>query len=247
MDLEQAAETLPGEWETKDSAIRFDVKTVDDQGTFEGYAAVFGNVDDGNDIIHPGAFTRTLKGKEPDEFPILWQHDRYTPIGLPLNLEENKKGLITKGQLLLDIDDGIRIHRLMKHKVVKALSIGFTPLDWKYKEDTKKGTVRHLYELELWEYSPVVFPMNRLARIRAGSVKSISTTRHLEEVLREGVPLSRQAAKYIASRFQPVSQREAGDEDAGLWEAGGKESGLEWLIELAEDLKEVQKTISIGG
>jgi phage head maturation protease len=29
-------------------------------GVVEGYAAVFGNVDDGNDLIDPGAFTKTI-------------------------------------------------------------------------------------------------------------------------------------------------------------------------------------------
>ncbi|WP_410318431.1 HK97 family phage prohead protease, partial [Klebsiella pneumoniae] len=38
--------------------VPFELKAVDDAGNFEGYAAVFNNVDLGDDVILPGAFTR---------------------------------------------------------------------------------------------------------------------------------------------------------------------------------------------
>lgn len=38
--------------------VPFEVKAVDDAGNFEGYASVFNNVDLGDDVILPGAFTR---------------------------------------------------------------------------------------------------------------------------------------------------------------------------------------------
>ncbi|WP_323824179.1 HK97 family phage prohead protease, partial [Pseudomonas aeruginosa] len=36
----------------------FEVKTADEAGNFEGYAAVFDNVDLGDDVILKGAFTK---------------------------------------------------------------------------------------------------------------------------------------------------------------------------------------------
>lgn len=40
-------------------AVRFNVESVDEEsGEFSGHAAVFDNVDDGGDIIEPGAFSR---------------------------------------------------------------------------------------------------------------------------------------------------------------------------------------------
>ena len=42
-------------------AVRFNVESVDEEsGEFSGHAAVFDNVDDGGDIIEPGAFSRTI-------------------------------------------------------------------------------------------------------------------------------------------------------------------------------------------
>jgi len=44
-------------------SVRFQFKFVDEAtvpGTFEGYGSVFGNEDDGGDLILPGAFTGVL-------------------------------------------------------------------------------------------------------------------------------------------------------------------------------------------
>ena len=42
--------------------IRFKADVLDEeQGIFEGYASVFGNLDSGGDIVDPGAFARTLE------------------------------------------------------------------------------------------------------------------------------------------------------------------------------------------
>jgi hypothetical protein len=44
-----------------------------EDGSFEGYAAVFGNVDSYGDVIEKGAFAKTLQ--ENPTVPILWQHN----------------------------------------------------------------------------------------------------------------------------------------------------------------------------
>ena len=38
---------------------------TDEDGSFEGYASVFGNKDLGNDVVEKGAFMRSLKYKKP--------------------------------------------------------------------------------------------------------------------------------------------------------------------------------------
>ena len=44
----------------------FNVDDYDEeQGIFSGYGAVVGNIDDGGDIIEPGAFTKTLSVVSP--------------------------------------------------------------------------------------------------------------------------------------------------------------------------------------
>ena len=54
-------------------------------GLVEGYAAVFGNVDDGNDLIDPGAFTKTI-GENGARIKMGWQHQG--PFGVTTYIAE---------------------------------------------------------------------------------------------------------------------------------------------------------------
>jgi HK97 family phage prohead protease len=143
--------------ETKSFALKLDAPP-DDEGRFTGYAAVFGNVDQGNDVIDPGAFTKTLD--ENPEVPILWAHDTDEPIGVSTSMVEDGKGLRVEGQLALDVQRAREVHALMKLGAIKGLSIGYRTVKRSF-----KGAVRHLEELKLGEFSPVVFPMNALAGV----------------------------------------------------------------------------------
>ena len=50
-------------------------------GTFSGYASVFGEVDLGKDAIERGAFLRSLKTRGAGGVRMLFQHDPAEPIG----------------------------------------------------------------------------------------------------------------------------------------------------------------------
>jgi uncharacterized protein len=141
---------------TKD--VRFDVKTIDETGQFEGFASVYGNVDQGGDIVEPGAFTRTIKNNG-NEIPILWQHDSGLSIGLG-TVEDSKKGLIIRGQLELDLPEAKAAYIRLKKGLVKGLSIGYKTV-----KDTIENGVRHIKEAKLYETSLVTFPMNELAQV----------------------------------------------------------------------------------
>ena len=43
-----------------DYGAPFSIKEMDEEGQFEGYAATFNDVDQGNDVVLPGAFTASL-------------------------------------------------------------------------------------------------------------------------------------------------------------------------------------------
>ena len=46
---------------TEHKTLLFDLDEYDEeQGVFSGYGSIFGNVDDGGDIVEPGAFTKTI-------------------------------------------------------------------------------------------------------------------------------------------------------------------------------------------
>ena len=156
-------------------SFQLKIKAVDDAGTFTGMAAVYGNVDLGNDVIDPGAFTRTLStGKS---FPVLWQHQPDNPIGTA-KVTETREGLLVNGTLMLSDPTAQKAHTFLKAGVVKGLSIGYDCL-----QATYDGDIRHLKELRLWEVSVVTFPMNELATVTG--VKAVSDedrAKHLKAI-----------------------------------------------------------------
>src|SRR5205823_3385408 len=123
----------------------------DDAGQFSGYAAVFGNVDLGNDVIEPGAFRKSIQDRP--SVPILWQHNPDEPIGISRYMTEDGRGLKVEGQLAMEVQRAREVHSLMKMGAIKGLSIGYSAV-----KKTFKGNVRHLQEVALGEFSPCTFP-----------------------------------------------------------------------------------------
>lgn len=168
---------------TKDFALK--IKEVKDEGSFEGYASVFGVRDSYNESVEPGAFVESLvRHKREGTSPMmLWQHDSWSPIGIWEDLAEDSKGLWAKGRLLRGVQKADEALILMKEGAITGLSIGYREVDTAPPEN---GGPRKLIKLDLREVSIVSFPANRRARVE--SVKS----EHLEEFarrLRDGDPM----------------------------------------------------------
>lgn len=150
---------------------RFDcgleIKALSDDGVIEGYGSVFGNVDHGGDKVMPGAFIEGLTaGKRAGRtVKMLWNHDPSQPIGVWEDLAEDAKGLWGKGRLVMEVPKAREVHALMKAGAISGLSIGY-----RTKSSEPDGAVRLLKAVELYEISPVTFPMNERARVT--SVKS---------------------------------------------------------------------------
>lgn len=174
--------------------IPLKLKSVSDNGEFEGYGSVFGVKDSYDDVVVPGAFSKSLEAwREKKSLPaMLWQHRMDEPIGIYTDMKEDDVGLYVKGRLLID-DDPLakRAHAHMKAGSLTGLSIGYMLKDWEY-DRTKE--VFLLKEIDLWEVSPVTFPSNDEARI--SDVKSafargeMPSQKSIERVLRD-VGLSR--------------------------------------------------------
>lgn len=144
--------------ELEEKTFPFEIKSLTEEGQFEGYAAIFGGKPDPfNEIIEKGAFTKTLK--EQKQFPVLWYHEPRTPLGLA-EASVDKKGLKILGQLNLVVQAAVEKHALMKQGVIKGLSIGFRTIT-----DTWKERVRYLKEVKLYEISPCTFQMHPKALI----------------------------------------------------------------------------------
>jgi len=127
----------------------FEIKAVTEEGTFEGYAAIFDIPDALGEVIQKGAFGKTLK--EGKNRPLLWYHDARNPLGTA-DLEVDEKGLKVKGEFDLNVQAAREKHSLMKKKAIRGLSFGFKTI-----KDIWDGTTRILKEIKLFEISPVTF------------------------------------------------------------------------------------------
>ncbi len=139
--------------------------SVADGHVIEGYASVFGAVDQGNDVVERGAYAASLKAVNArgGTIKMLWQHDPAQPIGVWDEVREDDKGLWVKGRLLTDLAKGREAAALIAAGAIDGLSIGYRTIKSR-KDDMGR---RLLSELELWEVSLVTFPMLPQARVAA--------------------------------------------------------------------------------
>jgi uncharacterized protein len=199
----------------------FEIKAVEDTGVFSGYVSVFGNVDNGGDIVAPGAFAETLsawkaKGALP---PVLWQHRSGEPLGPFLEMHEDAHGLFVKGQLLVDDVPRAREARaLLKAKAITGMSIGYISRDDSVDRVTGVRTIR---KADLWEGSIVTFPMNGLAAVSAvkGQIDTLESLADAERFLRDAGGLSKSEATAFISRIKSLQSRSESDELGDLREA----------------------------
>lgn len=138
-----------------------ELKSLDADGRFAGYASVFDVVDSQRDVVLRGAFAHTLQ-ERAGQIKLLWQHQWEEPIGLITKLFEDARGLYMEGLLLMDVARAREAYALMKAGVVKGLSIGYTPGRWV--RDLDAG-VRKLQSVDLWEISLVTTPANAAAQV----------------------------------------------------------------------------------
>jgi len=144
---------------TKDLAM--EVKAVNEDGTFSGYASTFGNIDLGGDMMVKGAFTKTLSDRA-SKIKMLWNHDKGNVIGVFDSIKEDDNGLYVNGQLALKTQQGQEAYELLKMGAIDSMSIGYAVLQDGY---DRKNNVRLLKEVKLFEASLVTIPMNEDAMI----------------------------------------------------------------------------------
>lgn len=181
---------------------KFEQKVLTDVGDFEGYAAIFGNLDLGGDVIEHGAFEEIQTNKNGDVV-VLLAHDCSGMFGgaaLPIGsakVFQDDRGLRFKGKLVMDDPLAKRVHAHMKAGTLDAMSIGYDILPGG--EQLLESGVRKLTALKLWEISPVIWGMNPQARIEdVKSARNIKTIRDFEKFLRDVGGFSNSQAKGLA-------------------------------------------------
>jgi Escherichia/Staphylococcus phage prohead protease len=137
--------------------------SIDAAGALDGHAAVFGNRDDGGDIVLPGFFAGVL-----DEFLatgfMSWSHDWHTPIGIPTSAVEDAMGLHVTASFHSDPESQryrtIAAERLAAGKTM-GLSIGYEVAPGGAERTAEARLLRKASKL--FEFSLVMVPMNALA------------------------------------------------------------------------------------
>ena len=185
--------------------VPFELKAVDDAGNFEGYAAVFNNVDLGDDVILPGAFTR-VKATRGGKLKLALYHDLTRLVGAA-DYTQDDHGLLLKGKVNLAVSYARDAYELMKAEILDSMSIGFNTIKADFEERAGRR-VRIIKEAELWEASFVPFGMNPEAQIL--TVKS--DIRLFENALRERIGLSQKEAAAVASLGYSALRRDGGSE-----------------------------------
>lgn len=121
------------------------------------YASTW-DLDQGNDVIHKGAFKKTIS-ERLSRIKVLRNHDSL--LGRPISAIEDGNGLLTESYIGKH-DLGEEALILAKDNILDSLSIGYSIPSGKSNYD---GDVRNIHEVKLFEWSIVDFPMNEAARI----------------------------------------------------------------------------------
>ena len=143
----------------------FAAKTrIDADGTVEGYASLFGEIDAARDVVMRGAFRASLAVRGARRVPMLFQHDPSEPIGGWLDLHEDATGLFARGRLIPEVARARDLLSLLRAGAIDGLSIGFRAARARIDPRTR---VRSLLAVDLWEISIVTFPLLAGARVTA--------------------------------------------------------------------------------
>jgi HK97 family phage prohead protease len=117
--------------------VSWEVKFTDPTtapGTFEGYGAVFGNIDTHGDVIEPGTFAKSLleRQREGRALPPMYKMhgaatgNAHEPIGIWDAMSEDSTGLHVKGHLIgLDTEQGKWTLAQLREGALPGLSIGY--------------------------------------------------------------------------------------------------------------------------
>ena len=180
-------------------------------GEIEGYGAIFGNVDRGNDVVQAGAFADSLKSGRGVK--MLWQHDPAKPIGIWHSVEEDARGLKVKGELLLEVQLAREALALVEAGAIDGLSMGYRTVSAR-KTYLDEKHVRLIEKADIWEVSLVTFPMNPVARLDAKKAGEMSEREFFRELLSGSKPSRKVAEALMRHGYKGVQAlSDSGDED----------------------------------
>lgn len=152
------------------------IKSIDEDARVIRGTATTPAVDRGGDIIDP------LGCKFQNPLAFLWQHKHDKPIGSVEFGKPTKDGIPFEATIAKSDEPGTLKERLdeawqsIKLKLVKAVSIGFRPIEYSFMES---GGI-HYTETEIFELSAVTIPANSEALIT--EIKSMGDAAYMRAI-----------------------------------------------------------------
>jgi len=158
-----------------------------------GFSSIFGNVDDGGDVIEPGAYRKTL-AERGGRLRWLWQHDAgQPPIAKIVEIREAGRdelpaevlsqfpeasgGLLVKREYL-DTPRGNEVLAGLRAGAIGEMSIGYDAIQAEFPQGLQvagRPVRRRLKEIRLWECSDVLWGMNAAtANLKALERKAVA-------------------------------------------------------------------------
>ncbi|AIM40711.1 putative prohead protease [Idiomarinaceae phage 1N2-2] len=198
--------------------LGIEVKDIDEKKRIVSAIVSTSDLDDGGDIILPGAFAETIVN-DFKRIKMLWQHKSDTPIGRPIQMTELASGGLQVDSYVSKIRKGEEYLTLAEEGIVTEFSIGYVTQEADYDEKS----VRKISKLKLFEFSPVTWGMNPNTELL--DIKS-ANPKDLERILRDAGLSRREAKALVAGGWKNL--RDAGNqEEAVIAEA---KSALDNLI-----------------
>lgn len=184
------------------------IKSIDDR-TVVGICSVMGNCDNGEDIIHRGAYTKTIQ-EGSGRVRHLWQHDsRMPPVAMIKGLREvgrdelpdqtlrdypDAEGGLEVTREYLDTPRGNEVLVGLRSGAISEMSIGFDPMKFDFEQQKNDsglvmGVIRHIREVRLWDTSDVNWGMNpATTAVKSADDTLVSMYRDIRvELARRGV------------------------------------------------------------
>jgi len=159
----------------KTKTVDVEIKALDDkqEGYFEAYASIFGNVDSYGDMVVKGAFEESLAeyAAAGAPIPVYWRHrmdDPFMNLGAA-EAKEDDRGLWSGCQLDLETAAGKQTHKLLKEKRVRQMSFAYDVIEgaWVDRKAEDGGSYYELRKLRIHEISIVPVGANQETEILA--------------------------------------------------------------------------------
>ncbi|HRE45346.1 MAG TPA: HK97 family phage prohead protease [Terricaulis sp.] len=155
----------------------------DQAGEIEAYASIFGELDQGGDIVVKGAFKKSLierRKQDRWDIPMFFGHAHASvPIGVWTDFREDSKGLKCKGRLIFEVPEAKQVRAVILAGGGMGVSIGYKTIKRSYvtpdgvrTDDWRNGAARHLEEVDLHECSLTAMPMCRGAQVTSAKFNS---------------------------------------------------------------------------